>query len=60
MGAVSQFVSVATPAEPVGEFFFLIFRREILWEIWREVSRILSDPPNKGSKHSGKISEHFS
>ena len=46
----------------VGEFF-LIFHREIwkfLWEIWREFSGDFSDPQNKGSKISGKISEHFS
>ena len=46
----------------VGDFF-LIFRGEIWeiwWEIWREFSGIFSDPQNKGSKISGKISEHFS
>ena len=48
----------------IGEFF-LMFRREIWkikWEIWREFSGIfkISDPQNKGSKISGKISEHFS
>ena len=43
----------------VGEFF-LIFRREIWWEIWREFSGIFSDPQNEGLKFSGKTSEHFS
>ena len=40
--------------------FFLIFGREILREIWREFCGIFSDPQNKGSKISGKTSEHFS
>ena len=43
----------------VGEFFS-VFGREILREIRREFSGIFSDPQNKGSKFSGKISEHFS
>ena len=33
--------------------------REILWEIWLEFCGIFSDPQNKGSTFSGKISEHF-
>ena len=34
--------------------FFLMFGKEISWEIWREFCGIFSDPPNKGSKVSGK------
>ena len=57
-----DFVLPALLQKLVGEFF-LIFRREIWkikWEIWRKFSGIFSDPQNKGSKISGKISEHFS
>ena len=42
----------------VGEFSS-IFCREIWRDIWRGFCRIFSDPQNKGSKVSGKISEHF-
>ena len=43
----------------VGEFVWIL-GREILQEIWREFCGIFSDPQNKGSKSSGKTSEHFS
>ena len=39
---------------------FFDFGEEIWWEIWREFCRIFSEPQNKGSKISGKISERFS
>ena len=38
-----------------GGNFAGFFRREI----WREFSGIFSDPQNRGSKKSGKTSEHF-
>ena len=53
------FVLLALLQKLVGEFF-LIWGREIWREIWREFWGIFSDPRNKGSKISGKISERFS
>ena len=48
----------ALPEKLVGEFLN-IFGREIWWEIRRECRRIFPDAQNKGSKISGKFSEHF-
>ena len=53
------FILLALLQKLVGDFF-LILGREIWREIWREFCGIFSDPRNKGSKISGKISEHFS
>ena len=42
----------------VGELFW-IFCREILREIWRELSGIFSDPQNKGQTLSGILRAFF-
>ena len=57
---VNPIFSPCAPPEARRWFFFLIFVREICREFWWEFCGIFSEPQNKGSKFSGKISEHFS
>ena len=60
MSCPRPFVLPALLQKLVGEFIFLIFRREIWQEIWWESCGVFWAHKIKAQKSPGKIWEHYS